>query len=64
MAGSLILSVVNLKNFAFRAMRKNADLAITFNTKQKVKLKLSRWNSEGVIDAALLIEEWQNEINP
>lgn len=55
MAGSLILSVVNLKNFAFRAMRKNADLAITFNTKQKVKLKLSRWNSEGVIDGCCSI---------
>ncbi len=60
MAGSLILSVVNLKNFAFRVMRKNADLAITFNTKQKVKFKLSRWNSEGVVFVALFVEEWQN----
>lgn len=37
---------MNPKNFAFRALRKNADLAITFDTKQKVKVNESRANSE------------------
>jgi len=39
---------MNPKNFAFRALRKNAELAITFSTKQKVKADESRANSEGL----------------